>query len=109
MDLRLAAAPRRLFEHERHRVDSEPRDAELLPVAHDAAHLLAHARLVHVEVGLEVVETVEVVLPPLAVERPRGLLDAGKDDAALRVARPCLRPDVPVGTLAEPRMPDRRV
>src|SRR5581483_9581440 len=111
VDLRPPARLRRLLEDERNGVDTEARDAELEPEADDPPHLLADARVVHVEVGLEVVEAVEVVRLRGAVERPRPTLDAGEDEAASPVRRPPLRPDVPVAVrrVASPRAAEPRV
>ena len=110
------AWPRHGLENERNGVDAEAGDAELQPEADDPSHLLAHERVVHVEVGLEVVETVEVVLPRFPVEVPRALLLSGKDNAAAEVRRSPPRPDVPSGAvrgriacLAKPRVPVRGV
>src|SRR5581483_3312102 len=111
VDLRPPARLRRLLEDERNGVDTEARDAELEPEADDPPHLFADARVVHVEVGLEVVEAVEVVRLRGAVERPRPTLDAGEDEAASPVRRPPLRPDVPVAVrrVASPRAAEPRV
>ena len=58
-----------LLEDERRRVDAEARGAELQPEAHDLLDLLAHRGVGPVQVGLEVVEAVEV--PRRRPSRPR--------------------------------------
>ena len=108
----LAAVSRRLLEHERNRIHAEAGDAELQPVPDDAANLLADPRVRHVEVRLEVVEAVKVVPADFAGVRPRLLLHAREDHAALPVGRPLVRPHVPIVSLGaaiassihEPRM-----
>ena len=106
-----------LFDQERHRVHAEARHAELQPEAHDLLNLRAHVRIPGVQVGLVIVEPVEVVLAGLAIERPRCRLLPGKDDSLAMVLRPLVGPDVPVaeeGMLVrarglEPRTIDRGV
>ena len=87
---------RAFLDDERHRVDAEAGDAELQPEAHDAPDLLADGRVLDVEVGLEVVEAVEVVLARLADRTSTCLLHAGEDHALVPRRRPLLRPHVPV-------------
>ena len=87
---------RHRLDQERDRVHAVARDAEVEPEPDHLLHLLAHHRVGDVQVGLEVVEAVEVVLPCHPVVRPRRLLHAGEDDALLRVRRPLRRPHVVV-------------
>src|SRR3954447_3877859 len=95
--LRRPAIQRRLLlEHERQRVDAEAGNAQLQPVAHDAAQLLAHVRVFHVQVGLVVIEAVVVPLARLRVARPGVALHAREDGARSPVRRPPLRPPLPV-------------
>ena len=77
-------------------VEPEPRHAELQPEPDDLLDLLTHPGVVHVQVGLEVVEAVVVPRPGDVVERPRRVLIAGEHHALAQVARLLLRPDVPV-------------
>src|SRR5687768_18111569 len=58
-DLRLLRQAE-IFDEERHRVDAEPGDAELQPKTHDLVDLFAHRLVGDVEVGLVLVETVQV-------------------------------------------------
>ena len=55
-----------LLDQERHGVHAESGDAELQPEAHDLLDLGAHVRVPGVQVGLVVVEAVEVVLARLS-------------------------------------------
>ena len=99
---RLAAVDRGLLQHERHGVDPEPGDTQLEPVADDPPYLLAHHRVRHVEIGLEVVEAVEVPLPDALLVAPGLLLHAGEHHADVPVGRTLVRPHVPVD--AGPRL-----
>ena len=90
------AVQRGLLEQERQRVDAEPGHAQLQPVAHDAPQLLAHVRVLHVQVGLVVVEAVVVPLARLRIARPGVALHAREDGAGSPVRRPLRRPHVPV-------------
>jgi hypothetical protein len=83
-------------DHERHRVHPEAGDAELDPEPHDLEDLGLDMRIGGVEVGLEVVEAVEVPGLGLLVVRPGGLLHAGKHHALMGVSRLLVGPDVPV-------------
>ena len=83
-------------DHERHRVHAKARHAELDPEAHDLEDLGLHLRIGCVEVGLEIVEAVEVAFLGDGVARPRRLLHAGKHHAFIGVGGPLLRPDIPV-------------
>ena len=115
------AARRRplLLDQERHGVHAEAGHAELQPEPHDLLDLGAHVRVPRVQVGLVVVEAMEVVLPRL--RRPSVqvvVCSPGKDDA-LVVVRPAARPtrrtsrgNGESGSLArllKPRRIDRRV
>src|SRR5215207_7235511 len=92
----------RLLEHERDSVDTEARHAEAEPIADDPLDLLADARVIRVQVGLEVEEAVEVPLAYVLRVRPRRLLDTREHDSRSRVTRPLLRPHVPVAVRRVP-------
>ena len=106
-----------LFDQERHGVEAEARHAELHPEAHDLLDLGAHERVPGVQVGLVLVEPVEVVGAGPLVARPRRLLLTREDDAFFVVLRPLVGPHVPVAEgrlriaarLLEPGRVDRRV
>ena len=87
---------RHLFQHERRGVDPEPGRAELEPERHDLVHLGADLGVRPVQVGLEVVEPMEVPRAGPAVVRPGLGLLAGEDDSLAPVRRFALAPDVPV-------------
>ena len=82
-------------QEERHGVDPEARQAQLEPEAHDLGDLVAHLRIGDVEVGLVLVELVQVVLPGLLVELPDAVLLVGEDDLLL-LGRRLVAPDVEV-------------
>ena len=92
--LRLARAE--CLEEERHGVDPESGKPQLQPESHDPGHLVAHRRVGHVEVGLVLVEPVQVVLAGLVVTGPEALLLVGEDDALFGVGWRLVAPDVPV-------------
>jgi hypothetical protein len=105
------------LEEEGHRVDTEARQPQLQPEVHDLGDLVAHPRVGHVEVGLLLVEAVQVPLAGGLVERPEALLLVGEDDLVGGVRRLVVPPDVEVvervvaalpGPL-EPRVLDRGV
>jgi hypothetical protein len=97
--------------------DTEARHAEAEPIADDPVDLLTDARVIRVQVGLEVEEAVEVPLAYVLRVRPRRLLDTREHDSRSRVTRPLLRPHVPVAVrrvpaaagVEEPRVTVRRV
>ena len=97
-------------DHERHRVHAEAGDAELDPEAHDLEDLRLHQRVGCVEVGLEIVEAVEVPGTRLLVAGPGGFLHAGKHHALagvgglLRRTRHTSRGMASPGSL--PRLPE---
>ena len=93
---RRAAAARRLFEHERHGVHAKAGHAELQPVAHHLADLFLHRRVLDVEVGLEVVEAVEVPGARFAIEGPGALLHPREHHPAVGARRALRRPAVVV-------------
>jgi hypothetical protein len=72
----LAAAWRRLLQEEGDGVDSEAGDAEFQPEANDPPDFLSHLSVLDIEVGLEVVEPMEVVLPYPARIGPGRLLNS---------------------------------
>lgn len=104
------------LDEERHGVDAEPGDAELQPEPDGLRDLVAHHRVRDVEVGLVLVERVQVVLAGRLVPLPDTLLLAG-EDALGRVRRHLVAPDVVVAVgrvpaalgRREPRMPLRGV
>jgi hypothetical protein len=71
-------------------------DAELNPEAHDLEDLRLHLRMRGVEVGLKVIEAVEVPGAGLPVIAPGRLLHARKHHAAIGARWLLLRPHVPV-------------
>jgi len=83
-------------DHEWHRVHAESGDAELDPEAHDLEDLGLHRRVRRVEVGLEIIEAVEVPKLGHRIARPGRLLHAGENHALVGTGGPLLRPDVPV-------------
>ena len=93
-------ARRHLFQDERCRVDPEPRRTELQPEGHDLGDLAAYVGVGPVQVGLEVVEAVEVPRLRLLVEGPGLGLLAGEHRALEAVRRLVGRPDVPVAVRA---------
>ena len=70
------------LDEERDGVDPEAGDAELEPEAHDLGDLVADRRVGDVEVGLVLVEAVEVVLAGLLVPLPEAGLLVGEGDVA---------------------------
>ncbi len=82
-------------EEERHGVDPEARQPQLEPEAHDLRDLVADLRVGDVEVGLVLVELVQVVLPGLLVVLPDAVLLVGEDDLLL-LGRRLVAPDVEV-------------
>jgi hypothetical protein len=104
-------------EHERNRVDAEAGHSEPEPIADDAVYLVPDEGIPRVQVGLEVVEAVEVPRPRVFRVGPRRALHAGEDDTRARVGRALLGPDVPVAVrgvlgparVEEPGMAIRRV
>jgi hypothetical protein len=65
-----AAVRPRFLDDERDGIDAESGSAESQPVADDAVDLFAHPRVLHIQVGLKVVEAVEVPRPRPLVVRP---------------------------------------
>ena len=100
-----------------HGVEAEAVEADVEPVADHVEHGVGHLGVVVVEVRLMGEETVPVVLAPLGVPGPVGLLGVDEDYAGLAVALVVVAPDVPVGLrvgpvlagLAEPRVLVARV
>ena len=84
------------LEQERHAVDPEARQAQLHPEPDDPGDLVADRRVVDVEVGLELVEAVEVVLTRLVVELPEAGLLVGERHPLRSVGGRLVGPDVPV-------------
>ena len=94
-------------DHERHGVHAEAGDAELDPEPHDLEDLGLHMRVRSVEVGLEIVEAMEVPGAGFLVARPGRFLHAGKHHAGVGVGRPLVGPDIPVAIgriLVAPRL-----
>src|SRR5215212_4940085 len=71
VQLRCAAVRLRFLDDEWDSIDTEPGNAKSQPVADDAVDFFAYARVLHVQVGLKVVEAVEVPRPRLLFIRPR--------------------------------------
>ena len=89
--------PRALALHQKgNRIHAETRYAELQPVAHDLVELVAIDDVIGVEIGLELIEAVEVVLARFAVPCPGRLLHRREHRAGSVVARPLVAPDIPV-------------
>jgi hypothetical protein len=86
----------RTLDHERDGVHAEPGQPLLEPEPHHLRELVAHRRVGQVEVGLVLVEAVLVVLPGLAVERPRGRLLVREHHGAGLLRRPLVPPHVEV-------------
>jgi hypothetical protein len=78
------------------RVHPEAGYAELDPEAHDLEDLGLHLRVRRVEIGLKIVEAVEVPGFRLAIVAPGRLLYPRKDHALVGVLRLALGPDEPV-------------
>src|SRR5690606_14598487 len=93
---RLLDARAFLRDDEGYGIHAEAVHAELDPEAHDLQDFRLDGRVRSVEVGLVLVEAVEVVPAGLLVAAPGGLLDAWKDHALVGVWGLLLRPDVPV-------------
>src|SRR5262245_36191947 len=102
---------------ERHRIHPEAGNAQLNPEPHDLENLGLHLRMRGVEVGLEVIEAVEIPRLGLLIVAPGRLLHARKDHAVVGARRLLLRPNVPIAVLRswvlarllEPRVLVRRV
>ena len=80
-----------------HGVEPEAVEADVEPEADDVEHGVGHLGVVVVEVGLVGEEAVPVVLAPLGVEGPVGLLGVDEDDPGVGVALVVVAPHVPVG------------
>jgi hypothetical protein len=80
-------------------VQADAIDAHVHPEPHDVEHLLAHGRVLEIQVGLVREEAVEVELATHRVERPVRLLGVDENDADVRVFLVGVAPDVvvPVG------------
>ena len=79
-------------DHERHRVHAKAGDAELNPEAHDLEDLGLHQRVRGVEVGLEIIEAMEIPGAGFLVARPGRFLHAGKHHALAGIGRAACRP-----------------
>ena len=84
------------LDQERHGVDPEARQTQLHPEPDDPGDLVADLRVGDVEVGLELVEAVQVVLAGLLVVLPEAGLLVRERDALAGRRRRLVRPDVPV-------------
>src|SRR4051794_6565548 len=83
-------------------VDAEAVDAALEPEAQDLDEVVAHLRVVPVEVRLLRRKEVQVVVAPLLVERPRGAAPVGRP--VVRHTVRCRGGDVPGTVACEPGM-----
>ena len=99
-------------DHERHRIHPEAGDAELNPEPHDFQDFGLHMRIRGVEVGLEIVEAMEVPGFCDLIARPGRFLHAGKHHALVGIGGLLVGPDIPVAIgrilvasrVAKPRM-----
>jgi hypothetical protein len=78
---------------ERHRIHPEAGNTQLDPEPHDLENLGLHLRMRGVEVGLEVVEAMEVPRLGLVIVAPGRLLHARKYHAVIGARRFFLRPN----------------
>ena len=85
------------LEKVRHSIEAETVEADVEPVADDVEHRVRHVRVVVIEVRLMGEEAVPVVLAPLRVPGPVGLLGVDENDAGLPVTLVVVAPHVPVG------------
>jgi hypothetical protein len=83
-------------DHERDRVHPETGHAGLNPETHDLEDLGLHMRVRGIEVGLEVVEAVEVPGSCFLVVGPGGFLHARKHHALVGIGGLLVGPDIPV-------------
>ena len=83
-------------DHERDRVHPEAGYAKLNPEAHDLEDLGLHMRVRGVEIGLEIIEAVEVPGFGFLVVIPGGFLYPGKHHALAGIGGLFVGPDVPV-------------
>src|SRR5262245_37485458 len=83
------------FNDERHRVHSKSGHAKLQPIPHDALNFGSHCRVVRIQIGLELIEPMEVPLARKLVVVPGTLLDAWKYESFSIISRPTFRPRVP--------------
>jgi hypothetical protein len=84
---------------EGHGIHAKAGNAKLNPEAHDLEDLGLHRGIGRVEVGLEVVEAVEVPFLRHRITRPGRFLYARKHHARVRALWTLFRPDVPVAIL----------
>ncbi len=82
------------FEKVGHRIEAQPVHAHAEPEVEHPQHLLLHARIVEVEIGLVSVEAVPVVGLGHRVPGPVGRLEILKDDAGVPVPLRRVAPDV---------------
>ena len=84
------------IDEERDGVDAEPGQPELHPEPHDLGDLVADVWIRNVEVGLRLVEAVQVVLAGLAVTGPDTRFLVGEDDVPRFLGARLVAPDVPI-------------
>ena len=116
-DQRRVADVLRVLLQERDAVDPEPVEPQLQPEPDDPQDLVDHLGVGEVEVGLVLVEVVEVPLTRAVVELPDRVLPVGEDDQLRGVRRFGVPPDVVVAVAVgraaprglEPRVPVRGV
>ncbi len=93
--------------HEGDRVHAKAGDAELDPEPHDLEDFCLHMRVGGVEIGLEIVEAMEIPGARFLIPRPGRFLHAGKYHAGVGIRRPLVGPDIPVAVwrvLCAPRL-----
>src|SRR5262245_8597679 len=86
-------------DHKGHGIHAEARDTELDPKSHDLEDLRLDFGVRGIEVGLEIVETVEIVGASLLIISPGRLLHPGKHHPLLGTSWLRLRPNIPIAVL----------
>src|SRR5262249_15815009 len=81
---------------ERHRIHPKARNAELDPEPHDLEDLGLHLGMRRIEIGLEVVEAMEVPCLGIVIVAPGRLLHPWEDHTVRGARRLLLRPNVPI-------------
>ena len=84
------------FHQIRHRIQSQPINAKLEPIAQNSKDLLQHARIVEIQIRLVRVEPMPVICARHLVPRPVGTLAIDEDDARAGIFVVIIRPDIEV-------------